>query len=299
MLQAMHVEDGETRTQGAEAPQASRQQLDLVTQACEIIDAQEGEGLTLTDLADRLGVSSWHLQKLFKRVTGVTPKAYAAERRGRLFREELKSHGRVAEATYGAGYGSSSRVYENAARRFGMTPATYAKGGKGARIVYGMTDSPLGRLLVAATGRGICFVALGEEDSEIEQALRQEFPAADSIERDQMAVEAALAAVVDYLDGTMPHVDLPLDVQATAFQRRVWEELLAIPAGETKSYSEIAEALGLGQAQRAVGSACGRNPVSLLIPCHRAVRSDGHLGGYRWGLPRKEKLLRQEASRGL
>ncbi len=297
MLAAMETET--VRQNRTPAAQPSRQQLDLVTQACEIIDGQEGEGLTLTDLADQLGVSSWHLQKVFKRVTGVSPKAYAAERRGKLFREELKSHGRVAEATYGAGYGSSSRVYENAGRRFGMTPATYAKGGKGAKIVFGLTDSPLGRLLVAATRRGICFVALGERDAELEDELRLEFPAAESLARDEIAVEAALASVVDYLEGAMPHVDLPLDVQATAFQRRVWEELLAIPAGEIKTYSEIAEALGLGRAQRAVGSACARNPVSLLIPCHRAVREDGHLGGYRWGLSRKEQLLRHEAGQVL
>ncbi len=297
MLAAMETETERQIRPPAAHP--SRQQLDLVTQACEIIDGREGEGLTLTDLADQLSVSSWHLQKVFKRVTGVSPKAYAAERRGRLFREELKSHGRVAEATYGAGYGSSSRVYENVGRRFGMTPATYAKGGKGARIAFGLTDSPLGRLLVAATGRGICFVGLGEKDADLENELRQEFPAAEALERDELAVEAALAAVVDYLEGAMPHVELPLDVQATAFQRRVWEELLAIPAGETKTYSEIAEALGLGRAQRAVGSACARNPVSLLIPCHRAVREDGHLGGYRWGLSRKEQLLRKEAGQVL
>ena len=263
--------------------------------ACRLIEAQEKT--TLADLADHVGLSPWHFQRLFQRIVGVSPRAFAEAKRSERFRGELKRGESVAGATYGAGYGSSSRVYENAQRRFGMTPASYAKGGKGAAIAFATATSPLGQLLVATTAQGVCFVALGASDAEVEAALRREFPAALRLERDEARLAPAIESVVAFLDGKTPHTALPLDVRATAFQRRVWQELLAIPAGETRSYSDIAAALELPKAQRAVGSACARNPVALLIPCHRVTRDDGELGGYRWGLARKKQLLSVEATR--
>ena len=276
-------------------PSTRPRHLDAVECACALLDAAEGERLTLADLARAVGMSPWHLQRVFRKVTGVSPRDYAEARRAERFKAELRAHGRVAEATYGAGYGSSSRVYEDSARRLGMTPATYAKGGKGARIVFSLADSPLGRLLVAATAAGLCFLALGEDDGVLIEELKAEFPAADSIERDDRAIQDSLDVLMAYLVGETPHLDLPLDVRATAFQRRVWNELIAIPYGETRSYQEIAELLGLPKGQRAVGRACATNPVSLIIPCHRAIRGDGGLSGYRWGLSRKERLLTLEA----
>jgi AraC family transcriptional regulator of adaptative response/methylated-DNA-[protein]-cysteine methyltransferase len=276
---------------------AAAHHVQMVRDACAFIDARGGERITLKELADHLEVSPWHLQRLFKRVMGVSPREYVDARRGQRFRDELKRGESIAGATYGAGYGSSSRVYERAERLLGMTPASYAKGGKGAQIIFAVVAAPLGRLLVAATARGVCFVALGDDEAALEAELRGEFPAARSITRDEDAIAPSVEILLAYLKGEAPHVDLPLDVRATAFQRRVWQELIAIPCGETRSYSEIAEALDLPQGQRAVGRACATNPVSLVVPCHRALRADGGLGGYRWGLPRKEALLNREAER--
>jgi AraC family transcriptional regulator of adaptative response/methylated-DNA-[protein]-cysteine methyltransferase len=276
----------------------SRRQVALVKKACAHIDARDGQEITLASLAAHVGASPWHLQRLFKKVLGVSPREYADARRSRRFRAELKNGESIAGATYGAGYGSSSRVYERAEAHLGMTPASYAKGGRRARIAYSIVESPLGRLLVAATAKGICFVSLGDGDATLEAALQAEFPQAEAIIRDEQAIAPALKALLDYIAGETPHIDLPLDVRATAFQRRVWQELMTIPAGETRSYSDIAEAIGLPRGQRAVGRACATNPVSIVIPCHRALRQDGALGGYRWGLKRKEALLRGEAKRG-
>jgi len=271
-------------------------QLAAVERACALIDAGEGQSLTLAELADQVGLSPWHLQRLFTRAMGVSPRDYGEARRSRRFRDALRNGESVAEATYGAGYGSSSRVYERTGEKLGMTPASYAKGGKGARIAYAIVDSPLGRLLVAATARGVCFVSLGESDAALEAALAEEFPLAEERRRDEAAIAPAVEVLLDHLAGRTPHVDLPLDVRATAFQRRVWQELMAIPPGETRSYSEIAAALGLPKGQRAVGRACATNPVAIVIPCHRALRGDGDLAGYRWGVAVKGKLLRREAA---
>jgi AraC family transcriptional regulator of adaptative response/methylated-DNA-[protein]-cysteine methyltransferase len=273
-------------------------ELRLVERACRALDADAGERVNLGALAAELGTTPWTLSRAFRRRLGVTPSAYAEERRARRVRSELRHGESVANATYGAGYGSSSRVYEGAARRFGMTPASYRRGGKGAEIAYAIAASPLGRLLVAATAQGVCFVALGEDDATLEQELRTEFPNADRIERDQARLKPSIQSVVEYLKGEVPHPALPLDVQATAFQRRVWQELLAIPPGETRSYGEVAASLGIPSASRAVGRACATNPVALLIPCHRVTREDGSLSGYRWGMERKERLLTAEAERG-
>lgn len=274
---------------------ATARQLDLVRRVCDLIDAQDGERLTLAEIAAALEVSPWHLQRLFKRVMGVSPRDYADARRNAAFRAQLKNGESIAQATYGAGYGSSSRVYERAERMLGMTPASYARGGKGAVIVFDIVASPLGRLLVAATAKGLCFLSLGHDDDKLVEALKQEFPQAESISRDRHSIAQSVSVVVDYLEGKIPHAELPLDVRATAFQRRVWNELIAIPCGETRTYSEIAERLGVPRGQRAVGRACATNPVSLVIPCHRALREDGGLGGYRWGLEFKEALLNGEA----
>lgn len=276
---------------------ADARQVALVERACAILDGAEAERPRLTDLAAGLGSTPWALTRAFRRVLGLTPSAYAEEGRQRRFRAELRQGESVASATYGAGYGSSSRVYEDVGRRFGMTPASYRKGGKGAEIAYAIAPSPLGLLLVAATARGVCFVALGERPEALEAALAAEFPAAARLLRDEARLAPAIAAVVAYLEGEVPHPELPLDVRATAFQRRVWQELLAIPPGETRSYAEVAETLGLPQAPRAVGRACASNPVALLIPCHRVTRGDDSLGGYRWGLERKATLLTAEAER--
>lgn len=278
-----------------QAPRASARQIAAVEEACRLLDLADSERQTLAELADQVGLSPWHLQRLFKKLLGVSPREYAEARRTARFRAELREHGRVAEATYGAGYGSSSRVYEDCARRLGMTPATYAKGGAGAKIVYAVTLSPLGLLLVAATAKGLCFLALGENEAALVAELEAEFPSATSIEHDELAIKPSVEAVLAFISGETPHLDLPLDVRATAFQRRVWSELVAIPYGETMTYVELAERLGLPKGQRAIARACATNPVSLVIPCHRVLREDGALGGFRWGLDRKAGMLTTEA----
>lgn len=272
-----------------------RSAVSLVERACAALDSDSGERVALGELAASLGTTPWALSRHFRRVLGITPSAYAEERRAARFRAELKGGESVASATYGAGYGSSSRVYEDAARRFGMTPASYRKGGKGATIAYAVAPSPLGLLLVATTARGVCFVALGDKQEELEKELRHEFPAADAILHDEERLVPAITCVLDFLKGEIPHPDLPLDIRFSAFQRRVWQELLAIPPGETRSYAEIARSLGMPQAPRAIGRACASNPVAMLIPCHRVTAKSGGLGGYRWGSERKAKLLKHEA----
>jgi AraC family transcriptional regulator of adaptative response/methylated-DNA-[protein]-cysteine methyltransferase len=268
-----------------------------VRRICAFIEARIDEGLegppTLREIADHVGGSPHHLQRLFKRLMGVSPAEYADAERLKRLKSLLKDGDSVTGAMYEAGYGAASRLYERAPGQLGMTPATYARGGKGARIGYTIVDSPLGRLMVAATARGICFISLGDADAPLKQALTREFPEA-GIEADEGILPEWVDAVVGYISGELPHLDLPLDIRATAFQRRVWAELMRIPRGVTRTYSEVAEALGEPQARRAVARACATNPVPLLIPCHRVVRSDGALGGYRWGLQRKQALIETE-----
>jgi AraC family transcriptional regulator, regulatory protein of adaptative response / methylated-DNA-[protein]-cysteine methyltransferase len=271
-------------------------QTATLRRACRFIEAavEAGETPTLKALAAHCRISPWHLQRSFRQAMGVTPRQYADALRMDRFRAELQKGDGVAAATYGAGYGSSSRVYERAPAALGMTPATYAKGGLGARIAYAVAASPLGPLLAAATGRGICFVALGQAEKRLVQSLKAEFPAA-SIERDRGVMAGALDAILALIQGEVPTIDLPLDIRATAFQRRVWEALRRIPAGETRTYAELAAEIGRPGAQRAVGRACATNPVALVVPCHRALRSDGGLGGYRWGMDIKQALIEGEA----
>ena len=294
----MMLETAVKELASAEGAGLSARHLRLVRRACAYIDERDGQGITLARLAEQVDLSPWHLQRLFKKAMGVSPREYADARRSGRFRAELKSGESIAGATYGAGYGSSSRIYEGADLKLGMTPASYAKGGKGAAIAYTVVESPPGLLLVAATAKGICFVSLGDSEAELEQVLRAEFPRAERILRDNDAIAPAVEAILHYLEGRTPHVELPLDVRATVFQRKVWQLLTTIPAGDTWSYGEIAEALGLPGSQRAIGRACATNPVALVVPCHRALSADGGLGGYRWGPERKGKLLEQEAEWG-
>jgi AraC family transcriptional regulator of adaptative response/methylated-DNA-[protein]-cysteine methyltransferase len=271
----------------------SAEQVDLVQRLCRRIESAEDAPPSLTELARWAGLSPAHLQRVFKRLVGVSPRQYAdAHRLGRL-KERLKKGDDVTTALYEAGYGSSSRLYERAASQLGMTPGAYRNGGRAVEIGYTLLTTPLGRLLLAATERGVCMVSLGDADAPLETALREEFPQA-ALHRDDERLGKWAAALREHLNGDRPHLDLPLDVQATAFQRRVWQELCAIPYGQTRSYADVARQLGQPTAARAVARACATNPVSLLVPCHRVVRGDGGLGGYRWGLKRKQALLERE-----
>ncbi len=234
------------------------------------------------------------LARAFKRVLGITPRAYAEARRVGRFKQELKRRKQVSPALYEAGYGSSSRVYERTDAHLGMTPATYARGGAGVGIAYTTVATALGQLLVAATERGVCRVALADNPRILEQDLLAEFPEARVVQDKSGKLHGWVTVILAYLDGREPDLDLPLDIRATAFQRRVWQELQRIPFGETRSYAEVARRMGEPKATRAVAQACGKNPVALVIPCHRVVREDGALGGYRWGVERKEALLERE-----
>jgi AraC family transcriptional regulator of adaptative response/methylated-DNA-[protein]-cysteine methyltransferase len=275
---------------------SSEAQLQLARRACRLIEAHPDQALTLADLGAQIGISPHHLQRVFKRVIGITPRQYADACRLDRLKARLKEGDNVTTALYEAGYGSSSRLYEQAPERLGMTPATYRRGGAGAQISYAIADSPLGRLLVAATERGVCFVSLSDGDAAMEAALASEYPAA-AIQREDTRLGAWLAQIVSHLSGEQRQLDLPLDVQATAFQWRVWQALKAIPNGDTRSYGQVAEALGDRNAARAVARACATNPVALVIPCHRVVREGGELGGYRWGAERKRALLARERDR--
>lgn len=257
-------------------------------------DSEETK-ITLSDLSARAGMSAHQLERAFRSVMGITPRQYADAQRMRRLKSKLRKGDDVTTALYDAGFGSSSRLYERAPGHLGMTPATYRKGGKGMQIRYTIVASPLGRLLVGATDRGISAVYLGDADGRLEGALRKEYPRAE-IQRDRNKLGGSVAKILAHLKGKEPHLDLPTDVQATAFQRRVWEELRKIPYGATRTYSEVARAIGRPRAIRAVARACAVNPVSVVVPCHRVVREDGKLAGYRWGLERKGKLLEHEAA---
>jgi AraC family transcriptional regulator of adaptative response/methylated-DNA-[protein]-cysteine methyltransferase len=269
-------------------------QVEMVQQVCRMIEANDGAPITLEVLSDKVGVSSFHLQRTFKNIIGMSPSEYAQTRRMNHFKQSVQAGEKITNAIYDAGFGSSSRLYELASSQLGMTPATYGKGGRGAVIRYAIGDSPLGRLLVAATERGVCSVRLGDSDDALTTELRQEFNAAEIL-LDESSLRSALAAVVDHLNDKTPRIDLPLDIRATAFQRQVWEQLQKIPVGETYSYTQVARDIGQEKAVRAVARACATNPVALVIPCHRVIREDKGLGGYRWGLDRKKKLLEREA----
>jgi len=268
-----------------------------VREACRLIDAHPDEPASLATLAARCGTTAHRLLRAFQNVLGVSPRQYRDERRLARFKTQLKEGKKVSPALYEAGYGSTSRVYERAHAHLGMTPATYSRGGLGVQIRTTTVPCALGWLLVAATERGICRISLGDSAATLERALRSEFPAA-AIARDDATLKAWVARLTAHLDGRAPRIDLPLDVRATAFQRRVWEALQRIPYGSTRSYSAIARGIGKPTAARAVARACATNPVAIVVPCHRVVREDGGLGGYRWGLKRKQALLAREAASG-
>ena len=270
-------------------------QKEIIQRACQLLEANADEGrVTLSALGSALGVSPYHLQRTFKQALGVTPRQYAEGRRLARFKQQVKSGDGVTAALYNAGYGSSSRLYEKAPQQLGMTPATYRQGGRGIAIRYSILACTLGRLLVAGTERGVCAIRLGDSDEELESSLRREFSAAEIL-RDDAALRAWAEELLQHLEGRQPQLNLPLDIRATAFQMRVWRELQAIPYGSTHSYSEVAAAIGQPSAARAVARACATNPVAVVIPCHRVVRGDRSLGGYRWGIDRKRRLLEQES----
>lgn len=273
--------------------------IETVARVCRDIEARlksdsVGDSrMTLSALSASTGMSSHQLERTFRGIMGITPRQYADERRIRHLKSSLKKGDDVTTALYEAGFGSSSRLYERAPVQMGMTPATYRRGGEGMSIHYTIADSPLGRLLVAATQRGISAVYLGGSDRELEAALKEEYPRAN-IERGKVELSSWVSQILNHLRGRQPHLDLPTDIQATAFQRRVWEELRRIPYGTTKTYSQVARAIGQPNAVRAVARACATNPVSVVVPCHRVVREDGKLAGYRWGIDRKRRLLERE-----
>src|SRR5277367_1769022 len=262
--------------------------------------------VTLSALSAPVGMSSHQLERAFRSVMGITPRQYADAQRMRRLKSKLKKGDNVTTALYDAGFGSSSRLYERAPSQLGMTPATYGRGGAGMQIHYAIVGSPLGRLLVGATDRGISALYLGESDGMLRAAPRKEYPSAelllDSASHGAKTSDGSgrgnlgewVGKILAHLRGQEPHLDLPTDVQATAFQRRVWDELRKIPYGATKTYTEVARAIGRPAAIRAVARACATNPVSVVVPCHRVVRQDGNLAGYRWGINRKRALLEKE-----
>ncbi len=279
---------------------ASDPAAERVRQVCRLIDAalEDGESgaPSLARLGAAVGASAHQLQRLFKRELGISPRDFAAARRLARVKARLRQGSGVAGALYEAGYGSSSRLYERSDAQLGMTPATYRKRGEGMAIGFTIVTCPLGRLLVAATARGISAVSLGASDRALEAALQAEYAAAE-IRRDDAALGRWVSAILAHLDGAAPDLALPLDLQATAFQWRVWRELQKIPYGETASYAAIARRIGEPRAARAVARACADNRTALVVPCHRVVRGDGALGGYRWGVERKAKLLAAERRR--
>ena len=270
-----------------------------VAKACREIDARLRDGnearVTLSALSAPLGMSPHQLERAFRSVMSITPRQYADAQRMRRLKSQLRKGDDVTTALYDAGFGSSSRLYERAPSHLGMTPATYRQGGAGMRVNYTIVDSPLGRLLVGATERGVSAVYLGESDARLEAALQDEYPRAE-IRRDRNGLEEWVSQILEHLRGREPNLDLPTDVQATAFQRRVWEELRRIPYGATRTYSQVAQAIGRPEAIRAVARACATNPTSVVVPCHRVVRADGNLAGYRWGVEKKKTLLERESS---
>ncbi len=255
--------------------------------------AGDEEALRFGVLAQSLGTTTATLRRAFMQVTGLRPRELAEALRLAKFKKLLRSGKKITDALYETGYGSSSRVYERSNAQLGMTPATYRKGGKGMKIGYSIAKSKLGEVLVAATERGVSAVYLGDSEPKLVQELHDEYPRAEISAADH-SFEKWVSEIVERVEGKPPRVELPLDVQATAFQRRVWQELQQIPSGTTKTYSQVAQAVGNPKAVRAVARACATNPVSIVVPCHRVVRQDGNLAGYRWGISRKERLLEQE-----
>jgi AraC family transcriptional regulator of adaptative response/methylated-DNA-[protein]-cysteine methyltransferase len=269
----------------------------LVANAAKCLAQSSEEGLRLSQIAKDMNTNTATLRRAFRQVTGLTPRQLAEALRVKRFKGFLRAGKNITEALYETGYGSSSRVYERSNAQLGMTPATYQKGGKGMKLEYTIAKSPLGKVLVAATERGVSAVYLGDAENKLVAELREEYPRAE-ISQASGGTQRWIREIVQRVEGKPAQEELPLDLQATAFQRRVWQELQKIPRGTTRTYSQVARALGNPKAVRAVGRACATNPVSIVVPCHRVVREDGKLAGYRWGLSRKEQLLASERAAG-
>jgi AraC family transcriptional regulator of adaptative response/methylated-DNA-[protein]-cysteine methyltransferase len=261
----------------------------VVEKARTYLDAHRGERVTLERLAHAVGASPFHLQRRFKEAFGVSPRDYQDAHRVEAVKSSLKNGSRVTDALYDAGYGSVSRFYEKP--RLGMSARDYRAKGRGLRISSCSFVSPLGSVLIAATDIGLCSVKLGDDAARLQRLLAEEFSEAEIV---QAELNELKQKILSFIRGEASLARLPLDIRGTVFQRRVWDELRRIPRGETRTYRDIARAIGAPEAVRAVGSACGANPVALVVPCHRAVRTDGGLGGYAWGLPRTKRLLELE-----
>ena len=274
------------------SPNTQAFEADLAEQICRYVDAHLDQRLSLEELGGAVVVSPQHLQRMFKRALGISPREYIAARRLDHLKTRLKAGDTVTEAMYDAGFSSSSRLYENAPETLGMTPADYRGGARGLHMRYTIAPSSLGNVLVAATERGICSIMLDDEPDILVEKLREEFPGA-TIQADDQSLSESLAGVLGYIEGQEPHIELPLDIRGTAFQQRVWQALQQIPYGETRSYSQLAEEIGQPEATRAVASAIGSNHLAVVIPCHRVIRQDGSMGGYKWGLARKQALLQR------
>lgn len=274
-------------------PPLAERQAAQVAELCRIIESSDAPP-SLGELARHAGLSVYHLHRVFKAVTGVTPRAYATAHRARRVRAELDRSGTVTEAIYGAGYSSNGRFYEESNQMLGMTPTRFRAGGANMDIRFAIGECSLGSILVAATARGVCAILLGDDPDELAHDLERRFPHANLIGADP-GFEQLVARVVGLVERPDVGVDLPLDVRGTAFQQRVWQALREIPAGTTASYADIAGTIGAPRAIRAVAQACAANPVAVAIPCHRVVRTDGDLSGYRWGVERKRALLAREA----
>ena len=269
----------------------------LVQRAASQLMEFSEEGVRLGSLAAALGTTQATLRRAFLQVTGLKPRELAEALRVKRFKAMLREGKSIADALYETGYGSTSRVYERSNAQLGMTPATYRKGGIGMKIGYTIVKSPLGKVLVAATDRGVSAVYLGDAENALVTDLKEEYPRAE-ISQARDSFQRCVREIVQRIEGKQPRMELPLDLQATAFQRRVWQELQRIPRGRTRTYSQVARSLGKPKAVRAVARACATNPVSIVVPCHRVIREDGALAGYRWGLSRKEQLLAQERAAG-
>ena len=282
------------RCQPAVARDATAQRIEAI---CRYIEAHSEQALTLDALAERAGMSRFHFQRTFKAMVGVTPKRYSDAQRVRVLKAGLVGAAQVTTAMYDAGFGSTSRVYERSDRVLGMTPMQYRAAGAGIAITYAGLETDFGALLIAATDRGICFVQFGTSEDELTARLREEFSGADVRAMEGCSdpqLDAWSAALRRHLTGAQPHLELPTDIRATAFQIRVWAYLQSIPYGQVQSYAQVARGIGQPHAARAVARACATNHVAIVIPCHRVIRGDGGLGGYKWGVDRKRALLERE-----
>ena len=274
-------------------PESDTSGSEVAARICRYIDEREDDSPSLSELATRFGLSRHHLARTFKAAVGMTPKAYADMRRIERLKARLRNGESVTSALYSAGFGSSSRLYERSDAHMGMTPSDYQRHGAGTTVSFTVVDTTLGKLLVAATSRGICAVKLGDSKAMLERGLRQEYGAA-VLRRDDATLNPLVAAIVNYVEKGTPLESLAMDVQATAFTRSVWKALMKIPYGQTRTYGQIAASIGRPTAARAVARACATNQLALVIPCHRVVPSVGGTGGYRWGAARKRKLLERE-----